>query len=65
MESKVVWCDDLDAPTIGVADRDWLDEQTYRIVLWVEEHGGTVDIRQGIIFVPNLETRTLFMLRWL
>lgn len=63
--SPVIWCDDLNAPTLGVADKEWWNSQPYTINLWLEEHGGSADLELGIIFVPDLETRTMFMLRWL
>lgn len=63
--SPVFWCDDLNAPTLGVADKEWWDRQPYTINRWLEEHGGSADLYQGIIFVPNEEIKTLFTLRWL
>jgi hypothetical protein len=65
MRSAVEWCDDSNAPTMGIADKNWLEQQPYQIVLWLVNHGGSVDLNLGIIFVPDLETRTMFMLKWL
>jgi hypothetical protein len=65
MRSAVEWCDDLNAPTMGIANKLWLDQQPYQILSWLADRGGSADINLGIIFVPDLEVRTMFMLRWL
>jgi hypothetical protein len=62
--TPVIWCDDLNAPTLGVADKTWLEQQPHQILGWLADRGGSADINLGIIFVPDLETRTMFMLRW-
>jgi hypothetical protein len=63
--SSVFWCDDLNAPTLGVADKTWWDDQPHTILGWLVDHGCSADINHGIIFVPNEEIKTLFTLRWM
>ncbi len=50
---------------MGIADKNWLGRQPYQIIHWLADHGGSADVNLGIIFVPNLKVRTMFMLRWL
>jgi hypothetical protein len=65
--TPIIWCDDLDAPTMGIADTNWWHSQPLVILQWLEEHGGSGSTvgGAGIIFVPNEQVKTLFTLRWL
>lgn len=63
--NPVIWCDDLDAPTVGMADMTWWDERPHGMIQWLEEHGGSAETGLGIIFLPNEEIKMLFILKWL
>ena len=64
---RIAWCDDLDAPQIGVImDNKWWDENKEGITEWLLENVGEQSMLDSkMIYIPDVAVRTMFVLQWL
>lgn len=60
---KVSWCDELDAPELGVImDDGWLRLNESALASWLRDRGGSLSM--GLVYLPDPNQRLLFALRW-